>query len=191
MDPEDLLVASSYAATMTTSVRRITHELTRHQGRDALEQRFLFAGVEAATVADVLLTAPLVGDSSVFGNRPGDEEERTDTSRVLGGFSPAPGFRFDVELSSEDASIFVVRFSQPARRVPYLEGDVLWTVVDDTDGALFNEQINTELALQSVSMPLGGDRPSLRRWLFFRVGHKQVMRGATRNIAAILDDRSA
>lgn len=172
---------------MTIDVRRVTHELTRHQGRDALEQQFLFSGAPAGAIADVLMTAPLVGDSSVFGNRPGVEIERSDTSRSMRGFSPAPAFRFDVELADRGQDGFVVRFSQPARRVPYLKGDLLWTITDETDSAVFDEQINTERALQSLAYaPLDGGRPSLRRWLFFRVGHKQVMLGATKNIAAIL-----
>jgi hypothetical protein len=171
---------------MTIDVRRVAHELTRHEGREALEQKFLFTGAQAAAVADVLLSAPLVGDDSVFGNRPGVEVETSDTSRSMRGFSPAPGFRFDVELTHRGEGGFVVRFSQPARRVPYLAGDLLWTISDEADGAVFDEQINTERALQSVDVPLGGDRPSLRRWLFFRVGHKQVMLGATKSIAAIL-----
>ncbi len=175
---------------MTTNVRRVVHELTHHEGRDALQQKFLFAGVEAAAVADVLLTAPLVGDGSVFGNRPGAEQDRTATSRALRGFSPAPGFRFDVDLASRGEGVFVVRFSQPGRSVPYLEGDLLWTITDEAGGAVFDEQINSDRALRSVSMPLAGTRPSLRRWIFFRVGHKQVMAGATKNIAAILDGRS-
>ncbi len=175
---------------MSTSVRRVAHELTHHQGREALQQKFLFAGVEAAALADVLLTAPLVGDVAVFGNRPGAEQDRTDTSRALRGFSPAPGFRFDVDLASREDGVFVVRFSQPGRTVPYLEGDLLWTMTDEAGGAVFDEQINTDRALQLVSMPLGGTRPSWRRWIFFRVGHKQVMAGATKNMAAILDGRS-
>jgi hypothetical protein len=174
---------------MTIDVSRVAHELIRHQGRDALAQRFLFAGARAAAVADVLLAALLAGDSSVFGNRPGVEIERSDTSRRMRGFSPAPGFRFDVELTHRGEDGFAVRFSQPDRRVPYLRGDLLWTITDEADGAVLDEQINTERALQSLDAPLGGDRPSLRRWLFFRVGHRQVMLGATKNIAAILPTR--
>ena len=84
-----------------------------------------------------------------------------------------------------------MRFTQPDRVVPYLQGDLLWSINDDVaKGAVLDEQVNTERALQVVSDPLDGDRRSLRRWLFFRIGHKQVMRGATRNIAALLDRRS-
>ncbi len=177
---------------MEVDVRRIGYVHGSWQGHDTLEQRFRFdgPGVDAQAVADVLLTAPLIGEDSVFGSRPGVEGARTDRSRSVAGFSPAPGFRFDVEITEREGS-FLVRFTQPDRSVPYLQGDLLWGITDgEAEGAVLDEQVNTERALQVVSDPLDGDRRSLRRWLFFRIGHKQVMQRATRNIAALLDRRS-
>ena len=177
---------------METEVRRIAYVHGSWQGRDTLEQRFRFdgSGVNAQAVADVLLNAPLIGEDSVFGSRPGEERAGSDQSRSVAGFSPAPGFRFDVEIT-ERAWSFLVRFTQPDRKVPYLQGDLLWSISDgEATGAVLDEQINTERALQVVSDPLNGDRRSLRRWLFFRIGHKQVMQGATRNIAALLARRN-
>jgi len=172
-----------------TMVQRTHHALGSHQGLTTLEQRFRFGGegATAAAIADVLLAAPLTGGESVFGDRPGEPGPRTNSSRTLRGFSPAPGFRFDVDLTHRDAGVFVVRFSQPGRNVPYLHGELVWTVYDDDNGnAVFDEQINTAEALELVGEPLSGPRPSLRRWLFFRVGHKQVMTRATNNMAALL-----
>ena len=176
---------------METEVRRIAYVHGSWQGRDTLEQRFRFEGssVDAAAVAQVLLDTPLIGEDSVFGSRPGAEGARRERSRSVTGFSPTPGFRFDVEIT-ERAGSFLVRFTQPDRTVPYLQGDLLWSISDESDGALLDEQINTEQALQVVTEPLDGDRRSLRRWLFFRIGHKQVMDKATRNIASLLDRRS-
>ncbi|MDH3425621.1 MAG: hypothetical protein OEM22_03015 [Acidimicrobiia bacterium] len=175
---------------MATVVGRAAYVHSYRRGRGALEQRFQFGGDHATAdaIADVLLTAPLIGEDSVFGRRPGTEGSRSDRSRSLRGFSPAPGFRFDVDLTQRDGR-FVVRFSQPDRNVPYLQGELLWIIADQAEGAVLDEQINTERALQAVSEPLGGPRRSLRRWLFFLIGHKQVMVGATRNIAALLDHR--
>jgi hypothetical protein len=173
---------------VAVNVRRTRHVLAKRDAYDTLEQRFRFEaeGATAAAIIGVLLTAPLLGEASVFGSRPGTEGDRTDDARTLKGFSPAPGFRFDVDLTHEGEGTFIVRFSQPDRAVPYLEGGFVWTVGDGPSGAVFDEQINTEQAMEMVDTPLGGDRASLRRWLFFRVGHQQVMRGATRNIAAPL-----
>ncbi len=171
-----------------TSVERTTHVLGSRQGLTTLEQRFRFAGdgANAAAIAGVLLTAPLTGGDSVFGDRPGEEGPRTDVSRTLRGFSPAPGFRFDVDLAQPDEGVFLVRFSQPDRNVPYLQGDLVWTVSDEGDSAVLDEQINTERAFRVAGEPLSGPRPSLRRWLFFRAGHKHVMSRATNNIAGLL-----
>jgi len=173
---------------MTTVVRRTAHELGRSEGHTTLEQRFRFEGegANAEAIGQLLLQAPLIGDASVFGGRPGEEGTRTEQSRSLRGFSPAPGFRFDVDLTRRGEGEFFVRFSQPERRAPYLQGDLLWLIADEDDGTVFDEQINTDRALKIVSEPLGGLQPSLRRWLFFRLGHKQVMDGATRNIATLL-----
>ena len=173
---------------METVVQRVRFVRGSEQGRDTLEQRFEFAGdgVDADAIADVLLNAPLTGENSVFGNRPGKETARTDGSRSMVGFSPAPGFRFDVAITPHDRS-FHVRFTQPDRTVPYLQGDLLWSISDETHGAVFDEQINTQQALAVLTEPLTGDRRSLRRWLFFRMGHKQVMSRATRNLGDILN----
>ena len=70
--------------------------------------------------------------------------------------------------------------------MPYLQGSFVWAVSDAGDGAVFDEQINTERALQVAAEPLTGPRPSLRRWLFFRAGHKQVMAKATANLATLV-----
>ena len=57
---------------------------------------------------------------------------------------------------------------------------------DGDDRAILDEQINTAAAFDAGAGPLTGPRPSLRRWLFFRMGHQQVMAGATRNIASLI-----
>lgn len=172
-----------------TEVRLASHLHARKHGRDVLEQRFLFEGANASAsaISRILLTAPLVGERSVFGDRPGEESGKSDRSRTMRGFSPAPGFSFDVDLTPIDDEAFIVRFSQPRRRVPYLQGEFLWTVTDEQGGAVLDEQINTDRALEAVGEPLDGPRFSFRRWLFFRVGHRQVMANATRNIAALID----
>ncbi len=166
-------------------VRRITSVHGSHEGRSTLEQRFLFADAHASSVADALLTAPLVGERSIFGKRPGREVAR-DGGRSLRGFSPAPGFCFDVDLTPRDEGLFVVGFTQPDRATPYLEGEFTWTVQHAAHGALLDEQINTAAALAVVDEPLDGPRPSLRRRLFFLAGHRRVMQGAARNLAALL-----
>lgn len=176
---------------MAVVVRQIAHEYRPRQGGDTLHQRFRFQGpgVSAAAIADVLATEPMVGERSIFGTRPGREVSGPGRTRGVRGFSPAPGFRFDVDVTEQDGSL-VLRFSQPDRREPYLEGEALWTISDDADGAVLDEQINTERALEVVTQPLDGPRRSLRRWLFFRLGHRRVMAGAMDNIAALLDDRA-
>ena len=170
-----------------TRVIRTSQVLSRREGLTSLEQIFLFEGANPEAVGDVLLTAPLVGSDSVFGRRPGEEIPRVGTSRALRGFSPAPGFRFDVELTPQDEQVFLVHFSQPDREVPYLQGDLVWRIADRPDGVVLDEQINTGQAFEVADEALTGPRPSLRRWLFFRVGHRQVMARATANIAALLD----
>lgn len=175
------------------TVARTRHVLATSRGLTTLEQEFLFtgAGADAANIAAVLRTAPLVGNASIFGNRPGVEGPGTGSVRELRGFSPAPGFRFDVEMTERDEGVVVVRFSQPDRRVPYLHGAFVWTISDAGGGAVLAEAINTERALQIGEAPLTGPKPSLRRWLFFRVGHGQVMRRATHNIAALAGSAEA
>lgn len=170
------------------TVSRIHHEIGSQGELTTLEQQFRFEGADttAAAISNVLRTAPLVGETSIFGPRPGQAHSDTGSSRHLSGFSPAPGFRFDVELTELDDGEFLVRFSQHDRAVPYLEGDLLWIVTDLDGSVLFDEQINTDRALQIVLKPLTGPSPSLRRWLFFRMGHQRVMAQATDNIAALL-----
>lgn len=171
-----------------TSVERTHHALGSREGYTTLEQRFRFAGdgATAAAVSGILLAAPLTGTNSVFGDRPGEEGDRSESTRALRGFSPVPGFRFDVDLTQRNEGAFLVRFSQPDRTTPYLQGELVWTITDQDGDAVLDEQINTEAAMRVAGDPLSGPRPSLRRWLFFRAGHKQVMSKATTNIAALL-----
>lgn len=184
--------ALSRFANVTTEVERTSVRHGSDGSRPTLEQRFELRGphVDRAMVSDVLMTAPMLGARSIFGERPGTEGAGSDGSRHLRGFSPVRGFVFDVDLRRIDEG-FVVRLSQPGRRKPYLHGDMLWIVDDTPGGAVLDEQINTGRALQVVDEPLGGAPRSLRRRLFFRVGHKQVMLGATRNIGALIDARSS
>lgn len=184
------MTAGRYCHRPMTSVTRTEHVLGSREGLTTLQQTFRFSGegVNAAAIADLLLTAPLTGNPSVFGDRPGEEGPRTGSSRTLRNFSPAPGFRFDVELADLGDGVFLVRFSQPDRDTPYLQGGLVWVVQDGDDGAVLTEHVNTERALEVANEPLSGSQPSLRRWLFFRAGHKRVMSEATNNIAALLED---
>lgn len=170
-----------------TKVIRTRSVLGRRGNLTTLEQQFRFTGASAGAVTGLLLTAPLTGPDSIFGDRPGTEDPGSESTRTLRGFSPAPGFRFDVELSRPEKHVLLVRFSQPDRRVPYLRGELVWRVFDENGAAVLEEQINTERAMEVASDPLTGPRPSLRRWLFFRAGHKQVMSRATDNLASLLD----
>lgn len=174
------------------TVQRTRRRLGSRPGLTTLEQRFLFEGpgATATAIIGVLRTARLIGAASVFGDRPG-VEGASGESRTLRLFSPAPGFRFDVEFALHDDGVCLVRFSQPDRTIPYLRGHLLWTIADDAGGAVLDEQVNTERALHVAGEPLSGPRPSLRRWLFFRAGHAQVMRRATGNIAALVSRQSA
>ena len=108
--------------------------------------------------------------------------------RNLRAFSPAPGFHFDVELVEQSPGVFVVSFAQPDRSSPYLEGDLLWTVSGADNATSLREEINTESAMRRGLQPLGGSRLSLRRWAFFRLGHRQVMLRAAKNIAKLVAD---
>lgn len=185
---------------MDTGVRRTRHDRGRRGDETSLAQTFEFPdGITASAISDVLRSAPLVGADSVFGERPGDEHGRdgphdsptrsssTPSSRRLSGFSPAPGFTFDVDLAEREPDVFVVSFSQPDRATPYLAGDAVWIVADGPASAraCLDEEINTERAGSFGADPLTGSRPSLRRWLFFRIGHAQVMRDATTRIASL------
>jgi hypothetical protein len=171
---------------MPVTVNRMepAHVASR-DGLHTLEQRFRFDSASARAISLMLAQKPLIGDASVFGKRPG-REEPVPEGRLLRGFSPAPTFRFDVALREVEANVFLVTFSQPDRVTPYLAGDLVWTLSDDGDAAVFDEQINTTSAMQHGRQPLGGAGWSFRRWLFFRIGHHQVMDGAMKNIAALL-----
>ena len=169
-----------------TTVAQTLHRRGRRDGLTTLEQHFQFQGTTAASIGRVLSGSPLVGVDSIFGSRPGTEGTTATGARTLTGFSPAPGFRFDVEMSQARTGVFLVRFTQAKRQSPYLEGDLVWTIADGADGVDFVEQINTEAAMTVASRPLDGPRPSVRRWLFVLIGHKQVMIGATRNIASLV-----
>ncbi len=170
-------------------MQRILSSRGHDRGLATLEQRFAFAGPAASAdaIERVLLTAPLTGPGSIFGERPGTERVGDLPVRSVRDFVPAPAFRFDVELERLDTHVILVRFSQPDRRRPYLRGELVWTVADNADGATLDEQINTTGCRERGVEPLGGVRPSLRRWLFFRVGHRRVMDTAMANVAALLD----
>ena len=174
---------------MSVSVKRLGAEHSYRNGRGTLSQQFRFEGVSAASLMSGLFRAPLLGAASIFGTRPGREGERTETSWRLHDFSPVAGFIFDVELNQKGEQS-VVRFSQPGRSVPYLQGEALWTITDSGPWAQLDEQINTPAALEVVSEPLGGPRRSLRRRLFFMIGHRQVMSGAMENLATWLANAS-
>lgn len=169
------------------AVQRTRHHIGRDGDETALAQRFLFEGtVTAEAIGEVLRSSPLVGPDSVFGARSGEEVGSDTATRSLRGFSPAPGFTFDVELTERDGLVFIASFSQPGRRTPFLQGDAVWLLSDAANGAVFEEEINTDRAREHGAAPLTGPRPSLRRWLFFRVGHARVMRDATTRIARLV-----
>lgn len=164
------------------------HGPARHgkrAGLFTLEQRFWIEGARADRVATILWNEPLIGARSILGDRPGARSREEGGRRIVEGFSPVPGFRFDVILERRERLVYVVRFGQPEREVPYLKGECAWLLSDGEHGALFDEQINTDRAMEHIREPLTGPRPSLRRWLFFRVGHLLVMDQALRNIAAL------
>jgi hypothetical protein len=170
---------------MTVAVERVGRAQAGRRGHHyTLEQRFRL-GTSAERIATILLAEPLVGAGSVFGKRPGSEGAAAEGERHLRGFSPASMFRFDMRLRRVAPGIFVVQFSQPDRVTPYLSGELVWFLEDDTEGAVFDEQINTPRALEHAREPLGGAPRSLRRWIFFHVGHKQVMDVMMSNIATI------
>lgn len=178
-------------------VRRTRRERGDREGETTLGRTFVFSdGITASAVAEALRTAPLVGDGSIFGGRLGSEValgDRGHATRDLCGFSQAPGFRFDVDLAEpsgecggtdRDVPVLVASFSQPDRATPYLAGDAVWFVSDGLEGARLDEEINTERAAVGPQ-PLAGARPSLRRWLFFRVGHAKVMAEVAERIARL------
>lgn len=133
----------------------------------------------------------MFGADSLFGGARHTRTSDEEGARVVEGFSPVPGFVFDFEVrrAEGDESAFVVRFEQPQRRTPYLAGGFVWwiePVGEDggEDRCRLREEINTPAAL-ALAPALGGPRPSLRRWLFFRVGHGQVMQSLTQGLARL------
>jgi hypothetical protein len=158
-------------------------------GLRTLEQSFAFPGLPSAALADALWSRPLVGEDSVFGPRTGCAAEDDDGLRRLRRYSPAPGFVFDVAMRRAEGGRFILRLSQPDRQTPYLQGEIVWRLSDPHSNgeaeAVFDEQINTPAALERVSSPLTGPRPSLRRWLFFKVGHHAAMKSMAHNLARL------
>ena len=113
-----------------------------------LSEQFLFPGASSDRLAKLLWEAPLIGDDSIFGEHPEARAEDATDVRHVSSFSPAPGFRFDVEMRRHDAGTFLMGFRQPTRIRPYLSGDFVWFVTQSQEGALFDEQINTARALE-------------------------------------------
>ncbi|MGI9605949.1 MAG: hypothetical protein ACR2P0_07390 [Acidimicrobiales bacterium] len=158
-----------------------------------LAQTFRFGGVTSDRLAEVLATAPMVGSASIFGNRTTKSTSTEGNVRRAIGFEPAPIplLCFDVEMTQQAADnglSVVLDFTQPARRNPYLAGQFVWFLEDDSDGALLREEINTPAALEIVGRPLHGSGRSLRRWLFFSGGHQRLMKDVVVNIEALLAD---
>ena len=156
-----------------------------------LSQSFRFPGATGEQLADLLRTAPLVGEGSIFGQRTVKSTSTDGTVRRAEGFEPIPLplFRFDVELRQErnEAGPYVtIEFSQPNRRRPYLAGQFVWLLLDDGPAAVLREEINTEEALKLVSRPLDGAPGSLRRFLFFTGGHQRVMSDVANNLRGLL-----
>lgn len=158
-----------------------------------LAQTFRFPGADAAGIARLLATAPLVGEESIFGQRAGRATSDGGVRRLLG-FEPVPVplLRFDVALRQEamPTGLWVlVEFTQPGRRRPYLEGQFVWLLSDITGatGAELREEINTPAALEIVDRPLHGHRFSFRRSLFFAGGHRRLVRDVVANIRTLLE----
>lgn len=157
-----------------------------------LTQTFRFPGVSAERLANLLATAPIVGEGSIFGERKVASTDTVDGVRRASGFEPAPIplLRFDVELRQErleSETRVWIEFSQPDRKRPYIAGQFIWLLSDDIDGAaVLREEINTREALSVVSRPLDGPRPSFRRWLFFAGGHQRLMKDVEGNLRALL-----
>ena len=163
------------------------------RGLRTLSQTFTFPGATAEEVAHVLATAPLVGDSSIFGARTTESTSTDGAVRSVIGFEPVPIplLRFDVTMTqqrADDGATIVLEFRQPSRRRPYLAGQFVWLIGDgDGDsGAVLQEEINTPAALDLVDEPLHGTPFSLRRLLFFSGGHRRLMQDVIGNIGALL-----
>ncbi len=157
-----------------------------------LAQSFQFPGASGAQLADILATAPLVGQDSIFGNRKVKSTSTDVGVRRALGFEPAPIplLRFDVEIRLQDTdsgTLAIVEFDQPQRRRPYLEGQFVWQLEDGPDTtAVLREEINTPAALGIVNRPLHGSALSFRRWLFFAGGHQRLMKDLANNLRDLL-----
>lgn len=163
-------------------------------GLRTLAQTFTFPNVTCDELAQVLASAPLVGEGSIFGNRVTKSTKTEGNVRYAHGFQPAPGplLRFDVVITQsrlEPRVLVTLEFQQPTRKRPYLAGQFVWLLSDATDGtgAVLREEINTPDALGIVDEPLHGSRFSLRRFLFFAGGHQRLMKDVTANIQTLLD----
>lgn len=162
-----------------------------HQMRE-LSQTFRFPGASADRLADILATAPLVGDESIFGNRNVQSTSTDGNVRRAVGFEPAPIplLRFDVEIRQQQSAtgtLVILEFTQPQRRRPYLAGQFIWQLEDRHQAtAVLQEDINTPTALEIVNRPLDGSPLSFRRWLFFSGGHQRLMKEVANNLRSLL-----
>lgn len=158
-----------------------------------LTQSFRFPGASKDRLAEILATAPLVGENSIFGNRKVTSTSTDADVRCAIGFEPAPIplLRFDVKLRQQVADTnrtsVVLDFDQPGRSRPYLAGQFLWLLTDEPDTtAVLREEINTPTALGIVDRPLHGSPMSVRRWLFFAGGHQRLMKDVAANLRLLL-----
>lgn len=163
-----------------------------------LTQTFRFPGASKDRLAEILATAPLLGEDSIFGDRR-VRSTSTDTGvRQAIGFEPAPIplLRFDVKLrqqvTDDDLTTVILDFDQPGRSRPYLTGQFLWLLTDEPGTtAVLQEEINTPTALNVVDRPLHGAPLSFRRWLFFAGGHQRLMKDVTANLKLLLEPNSS
>lgn len=160
-------------------------ETARHGALRTMQQQFCFPGLGVEDLARILWTAPLLGESSIFGQRPGATADVTHDSRTVHDFSPVFGFRFDLTMRKARDHVLLVGFAQPRRKVPYLSGELVWFLSEGSSGAVLDEQINTARARELVPYPIHGPGRSLRRWLFFRSSHSKLMDELVQNIAAL------
>lgn len=85
-----------------------------------LTQTFRFPGGSKDRLAEVLATAPLVGENSIFGSRTARSTSTDSGIRQAIGFEPAPIplLRFDVMLEQQvvdDRTVVILTFEQPDR----------------------------------------------------------------------------
>lgn len=157
-----------------------------------LTQTFRFREATKDRLAEILATAPLVGENSIFGNRRVGSTSTEAGIRQAIGFEPAPIplLRFDVKLQqqvTDDLITVILDFEQPGRVRPYLAGQFVWLLSDEPGPtAVLREEINTPAALSIVEQPLHGSPMSFRRWLFFAGGHQRLMKDATDNLEHLL-----